>query len=105
MERGIKAISAGRPSLVREAGRCEVLKEAIKRLAAEPLLETRQVKTLRPNSVAERELRLFGKYRVLFNIDQQTRVVTIVLVGEKRGDRLIVQGEEFTRHYESHSLE
>ena len=34
----------------------QVLKEAIKRLAAEPLLETRQVKTLRPNSVAEREL-------------------------------------------------
>jgi mRNA-degrading endonuclease RelE of RelBE toxin-antitoxin system len=83
----------------------QVLKEAIQRLAADPLLETCQVKTLRPNSVAERELRLFGKYRVLFNIDQQTRVVTIVLVGEKRGDRLIVQGEEFTRHYESHPLE
>lgn len=50
------------------------------------------------NAVAQRELRLFGKYRVLFNVDAAAEAVTIVLVGEKRGDSLIVQGEEFTAH-------
>jgi hypothetical protein len=33
------------------------------------------------------------------------RVVTIVLVGEKRGQSLIVQGEEFTAHHESDPAE
>lgn len=62
------------------------------------------MKTLRPNSVAERELRLFGKYRALFNVHRQKRQVTIVLVGEKRGETLIVQGRRFTEH-ESHPAE
>jgi hypothetical protein len=30
-------------------------------LTADPLAETRNLKTLRPNPVAQRELRLFGK--------------------------------------------
>jgi len=74
-------------------------------LAADPLAETGNMKTLRPNPIAQRELRLFGKFRVLFNLDRQTNVVTIVLVGEKRGNRLIVRGEEFTRHHEGNSVE
>ncbi len=61
--------------------------------------------SLRPNPVAGRELRLFGKYRVLFNVDEPARVVTIVLVGEKRGDALVVQGEEFTGHHEADPAE
>ena len=36
------------------------------RLAADPLGESRNMKTLRPNPVAQRELRLSGKYRALF---------------------------------------
>lgn len=75
-----------------------LLNEAKKRLSADPLAETRQMKTLRPNPVAQRELRLFGKYRVLFNVDQDAEIVTVVLVGEKRGNSLIVQGEEFIDH-------
>jgi mRNA-degrading endonuclease RelE of RelBE toxin-antitoxin system len=82
-----------------------LLKEAEERLAADPLAETRNMKTLRPNAVAQRELRLFSKYRVLFNVDEAAQEVTIVLVGEKRGSSLTVQGEEFTDHHESHSTE
>jgi mRNA-degrading endonuclease RelE of RelBE toxin-antitoxin system len=82
-----------------------LLHEATLRLAADPLAENRNLITLRPNKVAQRELRLFGKYRVLFNLDQEDREVTIVLVGEKRGDSLIVRGEEFTDHHESDSAE
>ncbi len=75
-----------------------LLREAEQQLAADPLLESRNMKTLRSNPVAERELRLFGKYRVLFNVDEKNEEVTIILVGEKRGNSLFVQGEEFTGH-------
>src|SRR5262245_9137421 len=83
----------------------QLLKEALRRLEEDPLVESRQMKTLRPNPVAGRELRLFVKYRVLFSVDEPAQLVTIVLVGEKRGEALIVQGEEFTGHHESDPAE
>jgi mRNA-degrading endonuclease RelE of RelBE toxin-antitoxin system len=79
----------------------KLLTEIEKRLSADPLAESRNMKTLRPNPVAQRELRLFGKYRSLFNVDEKTQVITVILVGEKRGNSLIVRGEEFTEHHES----
>jgi mRNA-degrading endonuclease RelE of RelBE toxin-antitoxin system len=78
-----------------------LLQEATLRLESDPLAENRNRKTLRPNRVARRELRLFGNYRVLFNLDEDAREVTIVLISEKRGDSLIVRGEEFSAHHES----
>ena len=90
-------------ALGQKAGR-SVLKEAVDRLGADPLAESRHLKTLRPNPVAQRELRLFGKYRVLFNVHPRRRRVTIVLVGEKRGEALIVQSRRYIQH-ESHSPE
>jgi mRNA-degrading endonuclease RelE of RelBE toxin-antitoxin system len=82
-----------------------ILKEARKQLAAGPLEETRQMKTLRPNRVAQRELRLFGKYRALFNADDATHSVDVVLVGEQRGEALVVQAKEFVAHHESDSTQ
>jgi mRNA-degrading endonuclease RelE of RelBE toxin-antitoxin system len=73
---------------------------AEQQLRTDPLAETRNKKALRPNAVAQRELRLLGKYRVLFNVEQDAEKVTIVLVGEKRGNKLFVQGKEFTEHHE-----
>ena len=81
-----------------------VLKQAVARLVEDPLAETRHLKTLRPNPVAERELRLLGRYRVLFTVDKARAVVTIVLVGEKRGNSLYVQRKRFSIH-ESRSAE
>ena len=81
-----------------------ILKEAAQVLAEDPRAETRNLKTLRPNPVAERELRLLGKYRVLFNVDVARREVAIVLVGEKQGNALIVRGRRFTAH-EDHLAE
>ena len=75
-----------------------VLKAATERLASDPLTVSRHLKKLRPNPVADRELRLFGRYRVLFAVDEVERVVTILLVGEKRGNSLYVQGERFKAH-------
>ncbi len=77
-----------------------LLETATSQLQTDPLAETRNMKTLRPNPVAQRELRLSGKYRVLFNVDADAEKVTIVLVGEKRGNALLVQGTEYTKHHE-----
>ena len=55
-----------------------LLKEAEQQLSSNPLRESRNMKTLRPNPVAERELRMFGKYRVLFNLDEEAEEVTII---------------------------
>ncbi len=81
-----------------------VLRAAARRLEADPLTATRNLKILRPSPVAQRELRLLGRYRVLFNVEPHERLGTIVLVGEKRGESLIVQGRRYTAH-ESHSTE
>ncbi len=81
-----------------------MLKEASTRLAENPLAQTRHLKTLRPNPVAERELTLFGRYRELFTVAEAEATVTIVLVGEKRGNSLYVQGKRITAR-ESRSTE
>jgi hypothetical protein len=83
----------------------KLLKKALQHLERDPLSETRNLKTLRPNPLAQRELRLFGLYRILFNVNQDARLATILLVGEKRGERLLVMGEEFSEHHESDPLE
>ncbi len=82
-----------------------LLKEVEQRLPADPLTVTQNMKTLRPNPVAQRELRLLGKYGIWFDVDEETENVTIVLVGEKRGDSLLVRGEEFAEYHESDSTE
>lgn len=83
--------------------RRHIAEEAIARLADNPLAETRNMKTLRPNAIAQRELRLSGKYRVLFNVDEGNNQVLVVVVGEKEREKLIVRGEEFDLHYEDNS--
>ena len=81
-----------------------VLRESLQQLKTDPLAETKNMKTLRPNSVADRELRVLGKYRVLFSVDEEKEIVTVILAGEKRGSKLVVAGKEFSKH-ESHPPE
>ena len=83
----------------------KLLQSALEYLERDPLAETKNLKTLRPNPLAQRELRLFGKYRVLFSVDEEDDLVTVLLVGEKRGNRLLVMGEEFSEHHENHPPE
>jgi mRNA-degrading endonuclease RelE of RelBE toxin-antitoxin system len=75
----------------------KLLEKALEHLDQDPLAETKNLKTLRPNPVADRELRLFGMYRVLFSVDEDAQLVTIVLVGQKRGNRLLVMGRGVQR--------
>ncbi len=83
----------------------KLLQSALKFLQQDPLAETKNLKSLRPNPVAQRELRLFGKYRVLFSVEAEDERVTIILVGEKRGRNLLVSGREFSAHHESDSAQ
>jgi len=59
------------------------------------MAETKSLKTLRPNSVAQRELRLFGRYRVLFNIDTKAdKEPVIVTVNGAPAFQLVPLGED-----------
>ena len=49
--------------------------EDLERLGVDPLAETRNLKTLCPNPAAQRELRLFGVYPVLFNVEENQHLV------------------------------
>lgn len=63
-------------------------------LRHEPERETRNNKVLRPNQLAERELRI-DRFRVFYDIEEGTAVVKIEAIGHKRGNRLYIRGEEF----------
>ena len=62
------------------------------RLLHEPIRETRNRKRLRPNELAEWELRA-GDLRVFYDTDADT--VKIIALGRKTGNRLLINGKEF----------
>ncbi len=63
-------------------------------LKHEPGRDTMNNKVLRPNRLAERELRI-GRFRIFYDIDDERSVVRIVAIGHKHGNRLYVGGQEF----------
>lgn len=68
------------------------------RLLHQPMTPTRAIKKLRPNPFAQFELRV-GDLRVLYKVEE-TEVV-LILVGRKKGNKLIVKGEEFHGHQDN----
>ena len=74
--------------------RKRILAEMESRLSYEPAIETRNRKRLRPNKLAEWELRV-DRFRVFFDIDQENRLIKVEAVGYKRGSRLFIHGEEY----------
>ena len=62
-------------------------------LRHEPLVETRNRKRLRPNLVAEWEMRV-GDLRVFYNVSEETLSVRIEAIGIKLGNRLFIRGEK-----------
>src|SRR5438094_1945618 len=67
----------------------------LSRLEHQPTTPTKAIKRLRPNSLAEFELRA-GDLRALYNVEGDE--VVILVVGRKVGNKLIVEGEEFHGH-------
>lgn len=74
--------------------RKQILKEVESMLTYEPTTETRNRKRLRPNRLAEWELRA-GNFRVFYDVDQENNLIEIRAVGYKRGSRLFIAGEEY----------
>jgi mRNA-degrading endonuclease RelE of RelBE toxin-antitoxin system len=67
----------------------------LSRLRDKPKVPTKAIKRLRPNALAEFELRV-GDLRVLYNVEGNE--VHLLIVGRKVGNKLIVEGEEFHGH-------
>ena len=63
-------------------------------LVYEPHVETRNRKRLRPNRTSEWEVRI-GKYRVFYDVRRSDRIVEVKMIGEKRGNMVLVRGEEY----------
>jgi mRNA-degrading endonuclease RelE of RelBE toxin-antitoxin system len=55
---------------------------------------TRNRKRLRPNQLAEWELRV-GDFRVFYDVDAAKSLVKVIAVGHKQGSRLFVHGQEY----------
>src|SRR3989454_12142131 len=67
----------------------------LSRLEHQPTTPTKAIKRLRPNPLAEFELRA-GDLRALYNVEGDE--VVVLIVGRKVGNKLIVEGEEFHGH-------
>jgi mRNA-degrading endonuclease RelE of RelBE toxin-antitoxin system len=74
--------------------RTAILDGIDKPLVYEPHVETRNRKRLRPNRTSEWEVRI-GKYRVFYDVRQSERIVEVKVIGEKRGNMVVVCGEEY----------
>ncbi|RMF67129.1 MAG: type II toxin-antitoxin system RelE/ParE family toxin [Calditrichaeota bacterium] len=57
-----------------------------------PTVETRNRFRMRPNEVAEWELRI-GKYRVFYKVEEDMAIVSIEAIGFKVGNQLFVRGK------------
>lgn len=76
-----------------------ILESAIlARLENQPTTPTKAIKRLRPNPLAEFELRV-GDLRVLYNVEEEE--VVVLIVGRKIGNKLIVEKEEFHGHQDN----
>lgn len=63
-------------------------------LAHQPTVETRNRKPMRPNPLAPWELRI-GDLRVYYDVQEEPqKVVTVLAVGIKVGNRVVIGGEE-----------
>ncbi len=81
--------------LFRKSEQTQIIEGIESQLKHEPQLETRNRKRLRPNDVAEWELRL-GKYRAFYNVHDEVMIVSIEAIGFKIGSLLFIRGEERT---------
>ena len=79
---------------LRKSEQKEILDGIDTQLEHEPAVETRNRKRLRPNDVAEWELRV-GRFRVFYDVREEVKVVRVEAVGHKDGNKLFIQGEEY----------
>ncbi len=71
-----------------------ILDETEKQLLHQPEHQTRNRKRLRPNQVAEWELRA-GSMRVFYDVDEAEKKVQVRAIGHKAGNTLVLHGKRF----------
>jgi mRNA-degrading endonuclease RelE of RelBE toxin-antitoxin system len=81
-------------ALLRPFDQRRIVSEIEAQLAHEPVSETRHRKRLRPNRLAEWELRV-GAFRVYYDVLTTDGAVKVVAVGRKTGNDLYIHGERF----------
>ena|SRR3990167_8690254 len=80
--------------LFRKYEQQSIFNQINEQLLYEPVLETRNRKKLRPNNVAEYELRV-RKFRVFYDVDEVAKIVKIEAIGHKESSRLFIHGKEY----------
>jgi mRNA-degrading endonuclease RelE of RelBE toxin-antitoxin system len=71
-----------------------IVDEIESQLSHEPTRQTRNRKRLRPNDLAEWELRV-DTFRVVFDVDAENEVVNVIAIGYKEGNDLFIHGEKY----------
>jgi mRNA-degrading endonuclease RelE of RelBE toxin-antitoxin system len=71
-----------------------IVDEIESQLLHEPTRQTRNRKQLRPNELAEWELRV-DTFRVFFDVDAENQVVNVIAIGYKEGNDLFIHGEKY----------
>src|SRR5437588_416763 len=72
----------------------QLLETIEKQLPHQPEQETRNRKRLRPNKLAQWELRI-DTFRIFYDVAGEESVVKIVAVGHKQWNTLYIHGEEY----------
>ncbi len=80
---------------LRRYDRQKVVDAIEQQLAYQPDEASRNRKRLRPNQLAQWELRI-GSFRVFYDSDTASAKVTVVAVGHKRANQLFIRGQEYT---------
>ena len=80
--------------LLRKYYQREIMDAVEIQLTHHPTQQTRNRKQLRPNQLAEWELRV-GEFRVFYDVDEEHATVKVEAIGHKRGSMLFIRGEEY----------
>ena len=71
-----------------------IIGEIENQLTHQPAQETRNRKRLRPNDIAEWELRV-DKFRIFYDVNEEGQFVKVEAVGYKKGRQLFIHGQEY----------
>lgn len=80
---------------LKRSDRNRILDSITAQLTHRPLEATRNKKFLRPNPLADWELRV-DSYRVFYDVNNREGIVRILAIGKKEHNTLIIHGEEVT---------
>lgn len=79
---------------LRAFDRRHIIATVQEQLSHQPIATTRNRKKLRPNMLAEWELRIIP-FRIFYDVDLDRSVVKIIAIGYKQGNTLFIHGEEY----------